>query len=103
MRKSFTDNLNPVMQFISSASERAAAETTAETTPADPPRDSSANPAYKANPAYIEKRTRRIQVIVQPSVYERIKAAAERGGQSVNDYIHNTLDQATQPTQERED
>ena len=40
------------------------------------------------NDMLIEKRTRRVQLVMQPSVYDRAKAEAERRGISFNDYVH---------------
>lgn len=44
------------------------------------------------NPQYIEKKTRRVQLVLRPSVYERIKTAAEEADTSVNDYIDAAMD-----------
>lgn len=46
---------------------------------------------YKVNPLFVEKRTKRIQLIMQPSVYERAKAKAEDKGTSFNDYVHGLI------------
>ena len=81
-KKSFTNNLNPAMSFISSPVEE-------QPTLAKPPE------GYKVNPQYIEKKTRRLQLVLQPSLYERVKARAEQSGSSVNDYIHSILEEAT--------
>ena len=48
------------------------------------------NPAYIEK--YIEKRTRRVQIIMQPSLYEKAKAKAEALDKSFNDYIHELLE-----------
>lgn len=34
-----------------------------------------------------EKRTKRLQLVVEPSLYEKMKAAAEAAGISVNEYV----------------
>lgn len=47
---------------------------------------------YKLNPKYIEKKDRRLQLLLQPSVYDAIKAKAESNGQSVNNFIHELLE-----------
>lgn len=44
------------------------------------------------NPQYIEKKTRRVQLVLRPSVYERIKTAAEEADTSANDYIDAAMD-----------
>ena len=75
-KKSFIDN--PALQFIS------AAET--ETKPPE---------GYKVNPLYVETKSRRLQLVLQPSLYERVKAGAAAAGLSVNEYVHQILDNAT--------
>ena len=46
---------------------------------------------YKRNPDLIEKKTRRVQLLMQPSLFEALKDAAEEKGISVNELIHQTL------------
>lgn len=84
-KKSFKTDLNPAMQFISTP-----AEDERETTP----RTEDAPEGYKVNPLYIEKRSKRLQLLVQPSLYDKVKAQADREGCSVNDYIHRILEDA---------
>ena len=43
----------------------------------------------KVNPMYIEKRTKRVQIVLQPSLYEQLKAHAKEIGMSFNSYCHN--------------
>lgn len=38
--------------------------------------------------------TRRLQLVLQPSLYERVKARAKVRGLSVNEYVHRILDNA---------
>ena len=87
-KKSFKDSLNPAMQFISTPTEERAEDT------APAPRAKDAPEGYKVNPLYIEKRSKRLQLLVQPSLYEAIKAKADAEGSSVNDYIHKALEEA---------
>lgn len=47
---------------------------------------------YKVNPLFIEKRSKRIQLIMQPSVFERAKAKAEQNDKSFNDYVHSLIE-----------
>lgn len=86
-RKSFKNN--PALQFISEADN-------------DPQENSgtiqssSKTPdGYKINPVYIETKTRRLQIVLQPSLYERVKKAAAQETISVNEFIHRTLNEAT--------
>ena len=88
-KKSFKADLNPAMQFISTPAEEittGAGEGVAST--------KDAPEGYKVNPLYIEKRSKRLQLLVQPSLYDKVKAQAETEGCSVNDYIHRVLEEA---------
>ena len=80
-KKSFIADLNPAMQFISTpAKEMETREEIPE--------------GYKLNPLYVEKRSKRLQLLVQPSLYDKVKAQADAEGCSVNDYIHRILEDA---------
>lgn len=50
---------------------------------------------YKLNPLYVETKSRRLQLVLQPSLYDRVKAGAAAAGLSVNEYVHQILDTAT--------
>lgn len=88
-RKSFLDN--PALQFITDQG------TAQENNCAEPimPSAEAAPEGYKLNPAYIEKKTRRLQLVLQPSLYNKVKAMADEAGKSVNDLIHTILEEAT--------
>ena len=86
--KSFRGNIdavNPAMQFISELPE-----------PEPAPDEKSGKPpgGYKLNPIYIETKSRRLQLLIQPSLYEKIKARATAEGMSVNELVHSILDTA---------
>ena len=86
-KKSFKADLaNPAMQFISTTTEETAEP--AEKTVAPAPE------GYKVNPLYIEKRSKRLQMLLQPSLYDKLKARAEGEGCSVNDTLHRILEEA---------
>lgn len=51
---------------------------------------------FKVDPRYIEKKTKRVQLVLQPSIYERAKAAADDQGVSFNEYIHRLIDENTE-------
>ena len=88
-KKSFKADLNPAMQFISTPAEETttgAGEGVAST--------KDAPEGYKVNPLYIEKRSKRLQLLVQPSLYDKVKTQAKTEGCSVNDYIHRVLEEA---------
>lgn len=91
-KKSFIGD-NPALQFISTA------ET--ETLPPEEKTITMPQPTekppegYKLNPLYVETKSRRLQLVLQPSLYDRVKAGAAAAGLSVNEYVHQILDNAT--------
>lgn len=119
-KKTFTQD-NPALAFITTGAEdqpqerdtapesqepptirRAGTEprtvTLQYTQPEQPPK------GYKRDPRFIETRNKRYNALMQPSLFERIKAAAEAAGLSVNDLIHQTLEAAfPEKDGERED
>lgn len=87
-KKTFKDN--PALQFISTAEEEQ------EVTPEQKaPTTAKAPEGYKLNPLYVETKSRRLQLVLQPSLYDRVKARAKASGLSVNEYCHQILDEAT--------
>ena len=89
-KKTFKNN--PALQFISSPEEEPAEEVT---TTKDTSKKKKAPEGYKVNPEFIEVKSRRVQLVLQPSLYDRVKAKAKANGVSVNEYVHNILDEAT--------
>ncbi len=83
---------NPALQFISTPAEEP--ESRGEIVIPQPKPDKPPE-GYKKNPLYIEVKSRRLQLVLQPSLYERVRARAEATGLSVNEYIHQILDNAT--------
>ena len=84
-KKSFKDN--PALQFISETDSTP--QTISESMPATVPK------GYKINPLYVETKTRRLQLVLQPSLFDRVKKEAKKSGLSVNEYVHRILDEAT--------
>jgi len=41
---------------------------------------------------YVETKSKRLNLLVQPRVYAKIKGAADRRGESVNELIHSLLE-----------
>ena len=99
-KKSFTAQLdsaqfNPAMQFISVPQQPQEEEKRpAKPAPAKPERAQEAPDGYRVNPMYIEKKTRRLQLLLKPSVYEAIRERAEAEGVSVNEMIGSILETA---------
>jgi predicted HicB family RNase H-like nuclease len=95
-RKDFTKN-NPAMAYITPQQEMEAIgqdtkdrpkkqlETKTETTPEEPPK------GYKLNPQYIEKKSQRVNLLIQPSVLKRLKKMAKKNKVSVNEQIHQII------------
>lgn len=48
-------------------------------------------PGHKLNRLFIETRSKRVQILVQPSVSERIKKLAERTGESMNELYNRAI------------
>lgn len=88
-RKTFKDN--PALQFISQAGEAEREEITQQVTRPQ----GEAPEGYKLNPKYIELKTKRLQLVLQPSLLERVRKKAKESGLSVNEYVHRILDKVT--------
>lgn len=87
MAQKKTFNLqNPALQFISAQTEQE--EQPQQNRAAKVPQ------GYKQNPVYIEKKTRRLQLLMQPSLYNKLKKRAQNNGCSVNDTLHVILAEA---------
>lgn len=84
-KKSFMDN--PALQYISSQPKE---EQKPEQAEAKKPK------GYKVNPYYIETKSRRLQLVLQPSLYKKVKKAAQAKKLSVNEYVSRVLEQATE-------
>ena len=91
---------NPAMNFISDESVEAIEGKLEQenqshiTTIEKPPK------GYKFNPLYVEVKSKRVQLVLQPSLYERVKAASVTAGLSLNEYCHRVLDEATKSNDE---
>ena len=83
-KKSFNLD-NPALQFISTPEEKKKEE--AEVIAPAPE-------GYKINPLYLEKKSRRLQLLMKPSISEKLKARADREGNSVNDVVNNLIEEA---------
>lgn len=92
-KKSFKDN--PALQFISTAEPEETRQEERELTIPQPKPAEKPPEGYKLNPLYVETKSRRLQLVVQPSLYGRVKAGAAAAGLSVNEYVHQILDNAT--------
>ena len=48
---------------------------------------------FKPNPEYIETRSKRVQLLMQPSLYKQLKARAKREKRSLNDHVHSSIEE----------
>lgn len=56
----------------------------------EPKQEETATRQYRI--VLVEKRTERLQLLVAPTLKAKLKAAAQEQGKSVNDLIHNILE-----------
>lgn len=84
MKKFSTEN--PALQYLTEnqAKETPKAEKTQTTQERIPE-------GYKLDPRYIETKSKKLQMLMQPSLYEAVKELADQHGDSVNNYIHVLL------------
>lgn len=76
--------VNPAMQFIDTPEQQ------------PEPEQGQGQPEQHMSltfaPQRTEPRSKRVQVLLQPSLYERLKEAADRRGASLNELIHKLLE-----------
>ena len=90
-KKSFKSE-NPAMQFIGQQGVVEPIPTAKPDGRSIPPmRQQDTPPPMKPNPLYIETKSRRLNLLIQPSLHDRIKDIAKGRGASVNDTIHQIL------------
>lgn len=83
-KKDFSSIESPALQFISKEEAPQTQKQTSQKVPE----------GYKINPEYIEKKSRRLQLLMQPSLYDLLKERALKEGTSVNNLIHELLEKA---------
>ena len=89
-KKSFAD-ANPAMAFISTAENTEDFALTQPTKEELEAKENSSSVPMKRNPEYIETKSKRVQMLMQPSLYNSIKEEAEKEGISVNEMMHTIL------------
>ena len=82
-KKNFKSELNPALQFISSPAKKENQE-----------RDKQNYAPEKQSQLYIETKSKRLQLLIKPSLHSELKAMAARKETSLNDLIHTILEQA---------
>jgi hypothetical protein len=84
---------NPAMSFISQESiDKVDGKPAGTITPTG---TRKAPEGYKVNPEFIETKSKRVQILVQPSLHREAKAVADKLGISLNDFIHRAIQEAT--------
>lgn len=89
-KKSFTD-ANPAMAFISTAENTEDFALTQPTKEELETKENSSSVPMKRNPEYIETKSKRVQMLMQPSLYDAIKKEAKAKDISVNEMMHEIL------------
>lgn len=106
-KKDFTKN-NPALAFISGTEEAneiqetskeesgakkktPAKKPTAKKTTAPKKAPGTPPPGYKVNPQFIEKKSQRLNLLIQPSVLNRLKKMAKKNKTSVNETINQLI------------
>ena len=83
-------------QFLSTPEETAAQEEAQGEEPREKAPRAKAAPkppvGYKLDPNLVETKTKRVQLVLQPSLYERAKEKAWREHLSMNEYIHRLIE-----------
>lgn len=97
-KKGFTQDTesfisNPTMGFISKESVEAVEGKEAPVAQASKVRPPKAPEGYKLNPEFIETKSKRVQILIQPSVHDAIKEKAKAMGISTNEAINEALRQ----------
>lgn len=78
---------NPALAFISSKSEAVQAESKEEKLEAP----AKAPEGYKLNPLYVETKSKRVNLLMQPSIVERMRKTAQAKGLSLNEAINEAV------------
>lgn len=85
-KKNFKQN-NPAEAFITMPET----EPTKEETPSTFTRTRKAPEGYKLNREYIEVKSKRVQLLLQPSVVEALKDLAKKKGWSMNETANEAI------------
>ena len=105
-KKSFKPNIHPAMQFISAPQKAPGANENSPdaNTPSGAPNDQLRpnGPHYTDQPSqpsqtnsnFPETKSKRLQLLLQPSLFEKLKQKAYAQGRSVNSLVHEILKEA---------
>jgi len=78
-KKTFKADINPALRFISQPEVE------------DVGGEEKAPVGFKQNPKFVETKSRRLQLLIQPSLYDKLRERAVAQGKSVNDLVHGIL------------
>jgi len=87
-KKNFKDEFNPALQFISASADD-------KTNEQESQKIIDNNIPMKRNPLYIETKSKRIQLLIQPSLHSKLKEISKQKETSLNDLIHTILENST--------
>ena len=82
-KKNFKEN-NPALAFISVADEQQESKDSVSQKIPD---------GYKLNPDYVETKSKRVQLLVKPSMFETAKKYSQSKGISMNELIATALEE----------
>lgn len=85
--------LNPAMTFISKPEPEPQTGPEPERQAAEPTPREPEPQAQRYTPHRREAKTRRMQILVKPSTYERLREKAEAEYTSLNDLINNAIEE----------
>ena len=97
-RKNFKNLENPAEMYLSGVSPVNEPPTTAQIVepkseePEEQVRKDEAPKGFRVNPAFIEKRSKRFQMLMPPSLIDAVKQRAKEQGTSANSLIINLLE-----------
>lgn len=87
VKRNFTKT-NPALAFISKQEDPVAEDQDLGEKPGTP---AKAPEGYKLNPLYIETKSKRVNLLMQPSIVDRLKKLAQVKGTSVNEAINEAV------------
>lgn len=84
-KKSFMDS--PALRFITANEEEPQKEEKIA------PKKEELPKGYKISPVYIETKSRRLQLLLKPSIFKKLKQTADKKHTSVNDLVNSILEE----------
>lgn len=92
MAKDFKKKIDPVMAFIDQEKAAAPGEQFGGQIDIAAP---EAPEGFKVDPRFVETKSKRVQLLIQPSLFLKAKAAATKEGISLNEYVHRAIESKT--------